>query len=63
MADEDDLLWERDMDGESLVKRGPHNHPDSNSKSIGNGYYVNTHMNTKNTSNNSKNNAGNNNNN
>ncbi|WP_295070293.1 hypothetical protein [uncultured Fibrobacter sp.] len=34
-------------DGESLVKRGPHNHPDSNSKSIGNGYYVNTHMNTK----------------
>lgn len=33
-------------DGESLVKRGVHNHPSANSFHIGDGYYVNTHMNT-----------------
>jgi hypothetical protein len=33
-------------DGETLIKRGMHNHPSANSIHIGNGYYVNTHMNT-----------------
>lgn len=33
-------------DGETLVKRGMHNHPSANSIQIANGFYVNTHMNT-----------------
>ena len=34
-------------DGEPLLKNGPHNHPSSNSKPIGNNCFVNVHMNTK----------------
>ncbi len=32
-------------DKELLLKKGPHNHPKASSTPIGNGYYVNTHMN------------------
>ncbi|PWK85960.1 hypothetical protein [Hallerella porci] len=34
-------------DGEPLLKKGPHTHPSSNSKPIGNNCFVNVHMNTK----------------